>query len=67
MGFAFLPIAIGFFIGGRLGGRLVQHFTSVGQPERVWWVITGIGLLTTLLMWVYDRVFKPGEHAAAKS
>lgn len=62
MGFAFLPIAIGFFIGGRLGGRLVEHYSAVGQPEGVWWVITGIGLLTTLLMWVYDRVFKPGEQ-----
>jgi dipeptide/tripeptide permease len=64
MGFAFLPIAIGFFVGGRMGGRLVEHFSAAGEPHRVWWVITGVGLLTTLLMWIYDRTFKPGEKAS---
>src|SRR5262249_5346017 len=47
MGFAFLPIAIGFFIGGRIGGRLVQHFSEAGRPSMVWVVICGVGLLTT--------------------
>ncbi len=56
MGFAFLPIGIGSFIGGPLGGWLIHHFGEVQhQPGRIWWVVTGIGLLTALLLWIYDK------------
>jgi len=62
MGFAFLPVAIGFYVAGAVGGRLVQHFgTDPGSAHQIWWIISGAGLLTTVLMWVYDRVVKPGE------
>lgn len=61
MGFSFLPIAIGFLVAGRIGGRLLEYFVAQGQPHRTWWVISGVGLLTTLLMWAYDRIYKPGE------
>jgi dipeptide/tripeptide permease len=61
MGFAFLPIAIGFVIAGSMGGRLLEYFAGAGAPHRTWWVIAGYGLATTLLMWIYDRVFKPGK------
>jgi hypothetical protein len=60
MGFSFLPIAIGFVIAGRIGGRLVNHFGEVlHRPGQVWFVIAGIGVLTTILMWIYDKVVKP--------
>jgi dipeptide/tripeptide permease len=62
MGFAFLPIGIGSLIGGWFGGRVMHHFGEVRhQPQRAWWVISGVGLLTALLLWIYDRVIKPGE------
>ena len=62
MGFAFLPIGIGSLIGGWFGGRVMHHFGEVThQPQRAWWVISGVGLLTALLLWIYDRVVKPGE------
>jgi len=62
MGFAFLPIGIGSLLAGRLGGALVHHFGEVThQPERIWWAITGVGLATTLLLWIYDLVAKPSE------
>jgi dipeptide/tripeptide permease len=62
MGFAFLPIGIGSLIGGWLGGRVVHHFGEVThQPARAWWVITGVGLLTAVLLWLYDRIVRPGE------
>lgn len=62
MGFAFLPIGIGSLIGGWFGGRVMHHFGEVAhQPQRAWWVISGVGLLTALLLWIYDRVIKPGE------
>jgi proton-dependent oligopeptide transporter, POT family len=60
MGYAFLPIAIGYLIGGRLGGYLVHYFGDVlHRPEQMWWVVSAIGFATTLLMWIYNRVVKP--------
>ena len=66
MGFAFLPIGIGSLIGGWFGGSLVHQFAEIqGRPERVWWTITGVGLLTTLLLWIYGRVVKPSAKEGA--
>jgi POT family proton-dependent oligopeptide transporter len=65
MGFAFLPIGIGSLIAGPLGGLLLHHFGEVQhQPQRIWGVVTGIGVLTALLLYVYDRVVKPGVVSA---
>src|SRR6202022_4883381 len=62
MGFAFLPIGIGSLVAGPLGGFLLHHFGEVQhQPQRIWWVVTGIGVLTALLLYVYDRIVKPGS------
>ena len=67
MGYAFLPIAIGYFVAGLLGGYLVNYFGKVRhQPQQMWWVITGVGILGTVLMVVYDRVFKPGESKGGR-
>jgi POT family proton-dependent oligopeptide transporter len=67
MGFAFLPIGIGSIIGGWFGGRIMHQFGEVAhQPQRVWWVISGVGVLTALLLWIYDRVVKPSGQEAAK-
>jgi proton-dependent oligopeptide transporter, POT family len=64
MGFAFLPIGIGSLIGGWFGGRVMHQFAEVAhQPQRAWWVISGVGLVTTLLLWIYDRVVKPSAQA----
>ena len=66
MGFAFLPIGIGSLLGGWFGGQLIHHFGEVThQPERIWWVITAVGVATTLLLWIYDRVVKPVEIKTA--
>jgi dipeptide/tripeptide permease len=64
LGFAFLPIGIGSIFGGTFGGKLVHHFGEVQhQPEKVWWVLTGTGVLTALLLWIYDRTLTPKEEA----
>jgi len=61
MGFAFLPIGIGSLIGGWFGGKVMHHFGEVvHHPEGAWFAVTGVGLLTVLLLWIYDRVVKPG-------
>ena len=68
MGFAFLPIGIGSLIGGWLGGKLIHHFGEVThQPQRIWWVVTGIGVLTAGLLWIYDRIVKPSQEIAVTS
>jgi predicted MFS family arabinose efflux permease len=64
MGYAFLPIAIGFLIAGQIGGRLVRYFGEVRHaPERLWIVVCGIGLATSLALVVYDRVVVKGSSA----
>jgi proton-dependent oligopeptide transporter, POT family len=65
MGFAFLPLGIGSFLGGPIGGALLYHFGEVQhRPERFLWALVGIGLATTALLWIYDRVVKPGRESA---
>jgi dipeptide/tripeptide permease len=64
MGYAFLPIAIGYLIGGKLGGYLVHYFGDVlHHPEQMWWVVSAIGFVTGLLMWIYNIVVKPAAAA----
>ncbi len=66
MGFAFLPIGIGSLVGGWFAGKLLHHYGEVvHQPHRMWWVITGVGLLTALLLWLYDRLLRPGRPLPA--
>jgi MFS family permease len=58
MGFAFLPVAIGSFIAGPLGGWLAQTYiraTSL-SPETMWMAVAEIGFISTLLMIIYDRL-----------
>src|SRR6266478_5786595 len=63
MGYAFLPIGIGFFIAGAIGGRLVHYFGEVlHRPNQMWWVVSGVGVFSTLLMIVYDRIVKPSAQ-----
>lgn len=62
MGYAFLPIAIGYFIAGPLGGYLVHEFGDVlHHPNEMWWVVTACGVAGVLLMLIYDRVLKPTD------
>jgi proton-dependent oligopeptide transporter, POT family len=62
MGFAFLPMGIGSLVAGWLGGRLLYQFGEVThQPDRIWWVVTGVGLATAVMLWIYDRVVRAGS------
>ncbi|MBI4167022.1 MAG: MFS transporter [Acidobacteria bacterium] len=62
MGYALLPVAIGYFVAGPLGGHLLKYFGDVlKRPELMWWAVAAIGIAGTLLMVIYDRIFKPGE------
>ncbi len=61
MGFAFLPIAIGTFAAGLSSGYLVEHFVEGGNPDapKMWFVVGSYGVVSTLLLIVYDRLIAP--------
>ena len=59
MGFAFLPIGIGSLVGGWFGGVLLHRFGEVlHTPAVIWPIVTGVGLLTALFLWIYDRTLR---------
>lgn len=76
-GFAFLPIAIAWFVGGIFGGWLYTKMTAdllvrtggtiqvVGQPTMMWLALTGIGIVATIIMlaynWYISRKEKPSQ------
>ena len=66
MGYAFLPIAIGNYFAGYLGGHLLHYFGEVlHRPREMWWVVTAVGLAGAIFMVIYNRVFKPGDGQVA--
>jgi len=66
MGYAFLPIAIGYGVAGKLGGRLLTVFGETPhRPADMWWVITAIGVATAALMWLYGRIVRPISSGTA--
>ena len=66
MGFAFLPIAIGTFIAGWSSGYLVKHYVEGGNPNapQMWYVVGMYGVVSTLLMILYDRFLAPRRARA---
>ena len=59
MGFAFLPLGIGSLIGGKFSGWLMRHYgEELHRPEMVWWWVIAVGIATTILLWIYDRVVR---------
>ncbi len=62
MGYAFLPIGLGFLGGGWLAGRLLGHFGVPGRtPAHMWYVVSAVGVITTVLLFAYDRLLRPEE------
>ena len=60
MGYAFLPVALGYFMGGPLGGYLVHEYGDVlHRPQQMWWVVSGVGVFATILMLLYNKIVKP--------
>jgi dipeptide/tripeptide permease len=64
MGFAFLPLGIGSFIAGKFSGWLMHHFgEEMHRPQLVWWSVVAVGVLTTVLLWIYDRYLRLADTA----
>jgi len=63
MGYAFLPIGIGYLIGGRSAGWLLHYFGEVrGQPATMWYFLAGAGVVTTVLLVIYNRFVRPTDE-----
>ncbi len=77
-GYAFLPVAIASFIAGAFGAWLYQVSTKgliektagkvhiLGQPTVIWFVLTGIGALATLLMILYNMYITRKDRRLAQ-
>jgi proton-dependent oligopeptide transporter, POT family len=65
-GYAFLPIAIAWLVGGTFGGWI---YTTYGKgpsnPAVVWWIIFGVGVVATTLMAFYNRFVAPREQGSS--
>lgn len=57
-GFAFLPIAIAWLLGGTFGGWIYQTFGTkeAGQPEMVFLIIGLVGIAAAAMMFVYNLI-----------
>jgi dipeptide/tripeptide permease len=62
MGYAFLPIGIGYLLSGPTAGFLLNYFgETLKHPEMMWYVISGAGVLTTVLLMFYDKWLRPKQ------
>ena len=59
-GFAFLPVAIAWTLGGTFGGWIYHSFgrKEVDQPETVFLLIGLVGIAAALMMFVYNAYMK---------
>lgn len=53
MGFSFLPVAIGSFAAGPVADWLRISYMKT-QPEMMWFVVSGFGIISTILMVLYN-------------
>jgi hypothetical protein len=46
-------------VGGWFGGFLIHRFGEVQhQPQLIWWAVSGVGVATAGLLWIYDRLIR---------
>jgi len=58
MGFAFLPVAIGSFAAGPIADWLRKSYlVETMNPSMMWYILGGIGIISTILMILYNVIF----------
>jgi proton-dependent oligopeptide transporter, POT family len=62
MGFAFLPVAIGSLTAGYLADWLRISFLET-NPSMMWYSVAAIGVVSTLLMIIYNTFFVKSESS----
>jgi proton-dependent oligopeptide transporter, POT family len=63
MGFSFLPVAIGSFAAGPVADWLRTSYLTT-NPSMMWYMLAGIGLVSTLLMIFYNVFIAPKPVAS---
>ncbi|HLT82364.1 MAG TPA: MFS transporter [Cyclobacteriaceae bacterium] len=58
MGFAFLPVAIGAFVGGFLADVLRTNYMTT-DPSMMWYLVAGVGAVAVTLMILYNMFLAP--------
>lgn len=62
MGFAFLPIALGNFASGFIGGAVSPYFRdTVGQPQLMWFAFASVGVLAAVGLALLTRFARKKE------
>ncbi|MBI4547102.1 MAG: MFS transporter [Ignavibacteriae bacterium] len=57
MGFAFLPVAIGSFAAGPISDWLrTTYLVETANPSMMWYILGGIGIVSTVLMFLYNVI-----------
>ena len=69
-GYTSLPIALASIVGGPIGGRLFARYIQTplkeGRPVdtvTMWLIIVGIGVLSVVGLWIYDRAVVKSKKA----
>ncbi len=71
MGYSFAPIALGSFLAGQVGGRLVKYFgEQLHRPALMWTVLFLFGIAACVLMAAFNRfagtASRPSGQEAAR-
>ncbi len=62
MGFAFLPIAVGSWISGMIGGPILQLAReTIGSPQMMWVFFGGVGMVSAIGIALPAFVFDPND------
>ena len=66
MGFAFLPIALGYFLAGLIGGPAYEYFrNTLHRPQLMWFAFAAVGVVAAFGMLVLTATQKPEGRPAA--
>ena len=67
-GYAFLPIAIAYAVGGVFGAWMYEQIAiGMKSPDIIWYILFGIGILATICMALYNRFMKMHESQPVHS
>ena len=66
MGFAFLPVAIGSFAAGPIADWLRTSYLNT-NPAMMWYIMSAIGIVSTILMLVYNSFIAPTGTPTTKA
>jgi proton-dependent oligopeptide transporter, POT family len=65
MGFAFLPIALGYFAAGLIGSWAYPFFKdTLHQPQLMWFLFAGVGVVSAFGLLLMTALIKPAAAAS---